>query len=294
MKGARFAKESVLSVNQPPYLPPSLPSNEPPEPVWKKLLAPLAVVGMLLAKFKGLLLPVLKFFPLILKTGGTMLLSIGAYGMLWGWKYAVGFVLLIFVHECGHVVAARHFGLKASAPMFIPFMGAFIALRDAPRNAWIEAWIGISGPIAGALGALACHSAGEMLGMPLLVALAWSGYWLNLFNLIPVGQLDGGHVATALSPWMWVPGFAIMGWLAVTRPSFIIWMLLIVSIPRLISLFRKRTPEEERFYEITPGQRWTMALLYFGLAGGLAFYMHAADSQLHPIRSGTTQFAEVR
>jgi Zn-dependent protease len=292
---ARPIRETVARpVNQPPYLPPSLPSNQPPEPAWKKLLAPLAVVGLLLAKFKGLLLPVLKFLPVILKTGGTMLLSIGAYAMIWGWKYAVGFVLLIFVHECGHVVAARHFGLKASAPMFIPFMGAFIALRDAPRNAWIEAWIGISGPIAGALGALACHTAGELLGMPLLIAIAWSAYWLNLFNLIPVGQLDGGHVATALSPWMWVPGFGVLGWLAFARPSFIIWMLLALSLPRLFSLFRKRTPEEERFYEISPAQRRTMALLYFGLAGGLAFYMHVADTELHHVRATSPQFADAR
>jgi Zn-dependent protease len=287
-----------MSLNQPPPFPPQLPNNRPPEGGWKKVLGPLAGVGILLAKFgaalKGFALPLLKFFPVILKTGGTMLLSIGAYAMMWGWKFAVGFVLLIFVHECGHVIAAKRFGLNASAPMFIPFMGAFIALRDAPKNAWMEAWIGISGPIAGALGALVCHSAGEMLGMPLLIALAWSAYWLNLFNLIPVGQLDGGHVAQALSPWMWVPGFAIMGWMAFTRPNFIIWILLVASIPRLISLFRKRTPQEHSFYEIEPGQRWTMGALYFGLMAALAFGMHVSDTQLHPVRVTSPQFASAR
>jgi Zn-dependent protease len=107
---------------------------------FKKAAAPIvAVVVALFAKFKFALLAILKFLPVILKTGGTMLLSIGVYAMAWGWRFAVGFVLLIFVHECGHLIAAKKFGLKVSAPMFIPFMGAFIALREAPKNAWMEA-----------------------------------------------------------------------------------------------------------------------------------------------------------
>ena len=166
--------------------------------------------------------------------------------------------------------------------VFIPFMGAFIALKDAPRNAWIEAWVGISGPLLGTLGALLCHSAGEMFGIPLLIALAWTAYWLNLFNLTPVGQLDGGHVATALSPWMWVPGIGILGWMAWHRPNFIIWVMLALSIPRLISLFRKRTEAEQRFYEVTPQQRWMMGAMYFGLIRGA----HFGHARLRPRARG--------
>jgi Zn-dependent protease len=256
------------------------------ESMWKKLLGPFAVIGVLLLKFattlKFLILPVIKFLPVILKTGGTMLLSIGAYAMLWGWKFALGFVLLIFVHEMGHVVAARKFGVPASAPMFIPFMGAFIALKGRMKNAHEEAEIGMAGPLYGSAGAALCHAAGMACDMPLLVALAWSGYFLNLFNLTPVGQLDGGHVAQALWPGMWLIGYAILVWMAVTHPNFIIWMLLVMSLPRLLSLFRRRTPEEVEFYTITPAQRWKMALLYFGLIGALAFQMHTAQAWLQP------------
>jgi Zn-dependent protease len=260
------------------------PPDPPPASGLKKALGFLAAAGVVLFKFgaklKFLLLPALKFLPLVLKTGGSMVLTIGAYSMLWGWKYAVGFVLLILVHELGHLVAARNFGLAVGAPVFIPFMGAFIALRNAPKNAWIESWVGIGGPLLGSLGALVCHGAGAMLDIPLLIALGWSAYWLNLFNLVPIGQLDGGRIATALSPWLWVPGFGIMGYLAWTRPNIIVILLLVLALPRLFSLFRKRTPEEERFYEITPARRLTMGALYFGLIAALLVGMEAADTQL--------------
>src|SRR5919197_894970 len=115
----------------------------------KKALGPLAVVGVLIAKFfaklKFFLLPALKFLPILLKSGGTMLLMIWVYTQLWGWQFALGFVLLLLVHECGHLIVAKKFGLNVGAPVFIPFMGAFIALKDAPRNAWMESCVGIGG-----------------------------------------------------------------------------------------------------------------------------------------------------
>src|SRR5882724_5201130 len=152
----------------------------------KKALGPLAVLGALLAKFKALLLPALKFFPLIFKTGGTMLLSIGFYAMAWGWKWAIGFVLLIFIHECGHLIAAKRLGLRVGAPVFIPFMGAVIALKEAPKNAWIEAQVGIGGPLLGSAGAVVCYAIYIFTGQPLFAALAYTGFFLNLFNLAPI------------------------------------------------------------------------------------------------------------
>jgi Zn-dependent protease len=190
-------------------------------------------------------------------------------------------VLLLLVHECGHLVAAKYHGLKVSAPMFIPFMGAFIALKEAPRNAWVEASVGIGGPILGSAAALLCHAIGLGFEAPLFIGLAWTAYFLNLFNLTPVGMLDGGRIATALSPWLWVPGIGVLGWIAWTHPNFIIWIVLILSLPRLISLFRKRTEEEQRFYEVTPAQRWSMAAMYFGLIAALVFGMHTALEQLN-------------
>jgi len=127
----------------------------------KKLLAPVGIALVLLLKFgskvKFLLIPLLKFFPVILKTGGTMVLSVWAYAMAWGWWFGLGFVLLIFVHECGHLVAARTLGIKVGAPVFIPFMGAIIAMKEAPKDAWTEAWIGIGGPLLGTIGAVLCE-----------------------------------------------------------------------------------------------------------------------------------------
>ena len=108
------------------------------------------------------------------------------------------------------LLVAKKFGLKVGAPVFIPFMGAFIALKEAPRNAWIEACVGIGGPMLGSLGALVCNVLGEMFAAPIFIALAWFGYFLNLFNLTPVGMLDGGRIVTALSRWLWLPGFALL------------------------------------------------------------------------------------
>ena len=158
------------------YKPPST------ETAWsrvKKALGPIAVVGVVIAKFfaklKFVLLPLLKFLPILLKSGGTMLLMIWVYTQFWGWRFAVGFVLLLFVHESGHLLVAKKFGLKVGAPVFIPFMGAFIALKDAPRNAWMEACVGIGGPMVGTFGALLCNSLGEIFDAPLFIALAWCG-----------------------------------------------------------------------------------------------------------------------
>jgi Zn-dependent protease len=240
----------------------------------KKFLAPLGVVGALLLKFKALLLPVLKFFPVLLKTGGTMFVTIWVYAMAWGWWFAAGFVLLIFVHECGHLLAAKRFGLKVGAPVFIPFMGALIALKEAPRNAWIEANVGIGGPLLGTFGAVCCYGLYMVTGNPLFQGLAYTGFFLNLFNLAPIGILDGGRIVTALSPWLWLVGLVIVGMLMVTHFNFILLLILIISLPRLFSLFRKRTAEEARYFEVTPGQRWTMAGLYFGLVAFLVLAMH--------------------
>ncbi|SRR6266852_900599 len=251
----------------------------------KKTLGPVAVVGVVIAKFfaklKFFILPALKFLPILLKSGGTMLLMIWIYTAMWGWKFGLGFVLLLFVHEAGHLIVAKKFGLKVGAPVFIPFMGAFIALKEAPRNAWVEACVGIGGPMLGTLGALACNSLGEIFDAPVFIALAWFGYFLNLFNLTPVGMLDGGRIVTALSRWLWLPGFALLLLLGWKYPNFVVWLMVLLSLPRVYSLFRKRTEEERRYFEVTPAQRWTMSVLYFGLIFALISAMHLAQNDLN-------------
>jgi Zn-dependent protease len=250
----------------------------------KKALGPVAAVGVIIVKFfaklKFFILPALKFLPILLKSGGTMLISIWVYATVFGWRFAVGFVLLMFVHECGHLLVAKKFGLPVSAPVFIPFMGAFILLKEQPRNAWMEACVGIGGPILGSLGALTCNSLGEAFDSPLLMVLALSGYTLNLFNLVPVGFLDGGRIVTALSRWLWIPGFVVLIWFGWKYPNFIIWVMVLLSLPRILSLFRKRTEEEQRYFEVTPSQRWTMSILYFGLIALLILAMDLAHRDL--------------
>ena len=257
-----------------PTAPPCLPPSErPPEPTagqkLKKVLGLVGIVAALCFKFLGklkfIILPLVKFLPTILKTGGTMLLTIWLYAMMWGVWFAVGFVLLIFVHECGHLVAARRLGLKVGAPVFIPFMGAIIALKEAPRNAWIEAQVGIGGPLLGSLGAALCEVIHLATGNPMFRALAYTGFFLNLFNLAPIGFLDGGRIVTALSPWLWLVGLVIVLGLTIMHPNFILLLILIFSAPRLFFLFRRKTDEERRYYEVTPVQRGTMAVMYFGL-----------------------------
>jgi Zn-dependent protease len=247
---------------------------------WKKFLGPVAVVLIVLLKWFGkikfLLLPILKFFPVLFKTGGSMILALGGYALLYGWQFGAGLVALIFIHECGHLVAARRVGLKVGAPVFIPFMGAIIALKEAPKNAWIEAQVAIGGPLLGSLGALICYGLFIATDEPLFKALTYTGFLLNLFNLAPIGFLDGGRIATALSPWLWVIGTIIILAMIVTSLNPILCIILVLSIPRLISLFRKRTDEEKRYFEVTPGQRAFMAILYFGLAAALAVGMQFA------------------
>ena len=236
----------------------------------KRFFGPVVAVCILGLKFFA---PLLKILPVLLKTGGSMLLMIGVYAAMYGWQWALGFVLLLLIHECGHLLVARRLGLPVSAPMFIPFMGAVIILKEAPKNAWIEAQVGIGGPLLGSAGAVVCYATYMVTGQPLFAALAFTGFLLNLFNLAPIGFLDGGRIVSALSPWLWLLGTAVMVGLLFLRFNPIVLLILILSLPRLLSLFRRRTEEEKRYFEVTAGQRASIALLYFGLAAALALGM---------------------
>ncbi|MCE9543087.1 MAG: GYF domain-containing protein [Verrucomicrobia bacterium] len=235
----------------------------------KRFFAPLAAGCIIGFKY----LAGIKFLLPVLKTGGTMVLSIAAYAMHWGWLFAVGFVLLILVHEFGHLVAAKKCGLKVGAPIFIPFMGAMIALKEAPKNAWIESQVGIGGPILGSIGAGACEVIFLLTGNAFFRDLAYTGFFLNLFNLVPLGFLDGGRIVTALSPWIWLVGFVILAVLTYFHFNFLLLLILILSLPRLFSLFKQKSDAERRYYEVTPEQRVIMAAMYFGLIACLVLGM---------------------
>lgn len=166
-------------------LPEQLPdesSNHPPRRGWGRLVASIFVAGAVLLKLAGSL----KFLGIFV--------SVGGYALIWGWRFAVGFVLLILVHELGHYLEARRQGLHPQLPVFIPFLGAYVALRGQPFDPWRNALVSVAGPVAGGVAALACLVYGTAVDSRLLLALAYAGFFLNLVNLIPIGILDGGHI----------------------------------------------------------------------------------------------------
>jgi Zn-dependent protease len=172
-------------------------------------------------------------FGKMLTTGGTMLLSMLAYSWIFGWRYAVGFVLLIFIHEMGHYLAARQRGLPVGAPTFIPFVGAWIEMKQMPHDVETEAYVGFAGPLAGTVASMACYGLARQTGSELLLALAYSGCMLNLFNLIPVSPLDGGRITAIISPKVWLLGVPLLAALFFYRPSPMLILIAILAYPQL-------------------------------------------------------------
>jgi Zn-dependent protease len=233
------------------------------------------VIKLLLLLFSGA-----KFGKLLL-TGGTMLLSVVVYAWMFGWRYAVGFVLLIFVHEMGHYIAARRCGLDVGAPTFIPFVGAWIQLKQMPHDAETEAYIGIAGPVAGTLGALACYYAARNFDSTLLLALSYSGFFLNLFNLIPLSPFDGGRVTQVISPKLWYAGVPILIALFFYRPSPILILVAILAAPQVMKAWRGTETDADRAYRIASVEtKMTYGLLYLGLTVFLALMTHDLHEEL--------------
>ena len=235
----------------------------------RKLIAPIVALGFLLVKFGGLLLK-LK----VLTTGVSMVVSIAAYAWLWGLPFAIGFVLLIFVHELGHVLELRRQGVPASAPLFIPFLGAVIGMKELPDDALKEARVALAGPILGSIGAAACWIAAEATGSELVLGLAFVGFFLNLFNLIPIVPLDGGRAAGALHPVLWFVGLLMMVGLVVLNPNPLLLIIVVLGGLDLWRRWRERG-ESAEYYRLTVGQRATVAVVYLGLVAALALAMQA-------------------
>ncbi len=258
---------------------PSPAAPAPPsarKPPWKRIFGPLIALGLLLLKFgaklKGLLLllPKLKLFA----TSASMLVSIGAYALIWGWRFGVGFVLLLLVHEMGHVLQLRREGIKASAPMFIPFLGAFVGMKEMPKDAAAEARVGLAGPILGALGCLIPLGIFALTGNELFMALTFVGFFLNLINLLPVLPLDGGRAMAALSPWMWFVGFALLVAATIAFPNPIMLIVLILGGLETWRRWKARkSPESQAYHRVRPRDRAAVAVTYIGLAVALAVGM---------------------
>lgn len=238
-----------------------------------------------MAKLLILLLSGLKFGKL-LTTGGTMLLSVVAYAFVFGWRYAAGFVVLLFIHEMGHYVAARQRGLAVGAPTFIPFVGAWIDLKEQPMDVETEAYIGLAGPVAGTVGAMLCYGLARWTDSQLLLALAYTGCFLNLFNLIPLAPFDGGRITAVLSPRIWFLGVPVLVALFVWRMSPILVLMAILAVPQLMKAWRydPDAPENRAYYSISAEARLTFTVYYLGLVVFLAMMTHELHGMLETIR----------
>jgi len=241
----------------------------------EKLGAIVAAAVALIAKLKAVLL----FLPKIkiLVTAASALVSVGAYSLLWGWQFAIGFVVLLFVHEMGHVIALRREGVKASAPMFVPFLGAVIMARTLGDDALAEARVGLAGPILGTIGSAAVAIVGLVTHTGLLEALGYIGFFLNLFNLLPVVPLDGGRAMAAMAPWMWFLGFGAMVVLDFVSPNPVLLIITLVAGFELYRRWERRrnpTAAQSAYYTVSPRNRMIVGAVYVGLIIFLAVGMH--------------------
>lgn len=201
-----------------------------------------------------------------LMTGGSMLVSVVTYAFVFGWRYAVGLVGLIFAHEMGHYMAAKQSKLDVGAPCFIPFVGAWIELKEQPMNAEVEAYVGMAGPLVGSAAAFLCYLVAESSGSTALLAIAYSGFMLNLFNLIPITPLDGGRIVSVVSPRIWYAGIPILVGVFIWKPSPILLVLGILFIPKVFAALKNKDLESSAYYAVSPATRTSYAVQYLMLA----------------------------
>jgi Zn-dependent protease len=269
------------------WLPPApQPVTEPPPPpglaarrsLLRRLLMPLVLLGLLAlkwgAKLKGLLLvlPKLK----LLTTSASMLASVAAYALIWGWRFAFGFVALLFIHELGHYIQLRREGVRPTFMVFIPFLGAAVGTRSLGGSAIAEARVGLAGPILGSLACAALLPVAIATDDAFWHALAFTGFFLNLFNLIPLVPFDGGRAMAAMAPWIWFVGFAAMVAFFLAFPNPILILFLLLGGMESWRRWKARRHGEEAnaaYYRVTPRQRLAVGAVYIGLIALLAIGM---------------------
>jgi Zn-dependent protease len=255
-------RDSPTGLAPPPAEPPfQSPVQEHRGPL-RRLGGGITAGGLLLLKFKFLF---------------TFVFAIGAYALFWGWWFGIGFAVLLLVHELGHVIWLKREGIAASLPVFIPFMGAVVAMKEMPQNAYVEAKVGLAGPVLGSAGALVTLLWAEEVNSNLLRALAYVGFLLNLFNLIPVVPLDGGRAVSALHPAFWFAGLFAIALLFFKYESPILLIVLVFACLELYRRWNRRhMPGYREYHSVTIPQRIGVATVYLGLVVLLVAGMHAA------------------
>jgi Zn-dependent protease len=221
-------------------------------------------------------------FGKLFTTGGTMLLSVVLYAMVFGWRYAGGFVALIFVHELGHYIAARQRGLDVGAPTFIPFVGAWIQLKEQPKSVETEAYVAAAGPFLGTLAAFACYFLARETDSRLLLALSYAGFFINLFNLLPLSPLDGGRITAIISPRIWLVGAPLLVALAVWRPSPMLILVAVLALPHVIAAWRfdPKKAAESGYYTASLSEKLEYGALYVGMVALLAIMAYEVHEML--------------
>jgi Zn-dependent protease len=199
-----------------------------------------------------------------------------------GWQYAAGFVALLFVHEMGHYVAARQRGLNVGAPMFIPFVGAWIELKQQPMNVETEAYVAVAGPLVGTLGAVAIYFWGRSEGSNLLLAIAYAGFFINLFNLLPLSPLDGGRITAIISPRVWLIGAPMLLAMLYYRPSPVLVMIAIISLPQIVRAWKydPKAPENVAYYGVPLQTKLEYGSLYLALTAYLSIMTYEVHEMI--------------
>ncbi len=243
-----------------------------------------AAIGALLLKFP-LLASLLKFGWL----GFSALFSVVVYSLIFGWQFAVGLVVLLFVHEMGHAVVMKLKGIPIGGMIFIPLLGAAVIMKQMPRNAKDEAEVGIAGPIAGAIAAMVCLTIARENPDTVWAPLAYFGFFINLFNLIPIVPFDGGRVLGAIDRRIWIIGFIglvafqIWSWMNGNRSLFLLLFVILAASQLWTRRSVPNTPEAKAYYDVPLAERIILGLAYFGLAAVLVLGMAISHGLMYSL-----------
>ena len=243
-----------------------------------------AAISALLLKFP-LLAPLLKFGWL----GFTALFSVIVYSLIFGWQFAVGLVALLFVHEMGHAVVMKLKGIPIGGMIFIPLLGAAVIMKQMPKNAKDEAEVGIAGPIAGAIAAMFCLTIAHQNPDTVWAPLAYFGFFINLFNLIPIVPFDGGRVLGAIDRRIWIIGFIglvafqIWSWINGNHSLFLLLFVILAASQLWTRRSVPNTPEARAYYDVPIAERIVLGLAYFGLAAVLVLGMTISHGMMNSL-----------
>jgi Zn-dependent protease len=248
----------------------------------------LITVGLLILSKIKWLFALLKFT----KFGGTMIslvVSLGGYALIFCWRFAVALIYLIFIHEMGHLVAAKQKGIKTSPAIFVPFMGAVIGMKEQPKDAATEAYLAYGGPLAGLISIIPAFILYYFTGHPFWALVVMLGALINLFNLFPVSPLDGGRIVGVLSTNIW--GIALLIFLVYLFFSFspILLLIFIFGVISWWSRFRDEYKREQLTVHISAREKIQEKLSLFNKE---LFYSFQNDEGEPMLNTAMVQYHE--